>query len=114
MAELLRDGDSIILKLSAIEKVEGLHSNIRVPLSSVKSIEILEDTIHAVHGIKFPGTAVPGVLAVGTFISGEGTVFAIVHHNTKRGLKLTLTGESFDAFIVGFEEPEQVADLLGI
>ncbi|WAH40037.1 hypothetical protein NZD89_16745 [Alicyclobacillus fastidiosus] len=113
MADLIREQDSLVLRLTTIEKVEGVHGDIRVPASAVKSVTILDDAIHAVHGMKLPGSRIPGVFAMGTFISGEGKVFAIVHHHTKRGLKVNLKGATYDALIVGLGDPEGIASSLG-
>ena len=114
MAELLRDGDSLVLKLTTLEKVEGIHGEIRVPVSAVQSVEVLDDAIHAVHGLKMPGSEIPGVFAMGTFVSGQGTIFAMVHHHTKRGLRVRLSGQSYMALIVGLDDPEQVRDSLNL
>ncbi|WDL96443.1 hypothetical protein [Alicyclobacillus sp. ALC3] len=113
MAELVREGDNIVLRMSTIEKLEGVHGDIEVPVSAIQSVTALDDVIHAVHGLKMPGSRLPGVFAMGTFLSNEGTTFAIVHHQNKRGLKLTLNGTPYGALIVGVDDPEQVAARLG-
>ncbi|MFB5189077.1 hypothetical protein [Alicyclobacillus fastidiosus] len=114
MAELVREGDTLVLRLTSIEKVEALHGDIHVPISSVQTITVIDDVIHAVHGLKLPGSRLPGVFAMGTFVSLEGTIFAIVHHQTKRGVKVTLNGVSFDGLIVGVNDPEQLISSLGL
>ncbi len=113
VAALIREGDTLVLQLTTMEKVEGIHGDLRIPFSSVQSVTVLEDAIHAVHGLKMPGTRIPGVLAMGTFTSNEGKTFAIVHHQTKRGVKVALTGTPFDALIVGVDDPERVVIALG-
>lgn len=113
MGEFIREEEHLVLKLTNVEKVEGVHGDIRVPISSIQSAEVLEDVIHSVHGMKFPGTHLPGFFAMGTFISREGKVFAMVHHQTKRGVKINLTGEKFVALIVGTDDPEQIISSLG-
>ncbi|MCF8567378.1 PH domain-containing protein [Alicyclobacillus tolerans] len=113
MAELVREEDTIVLRMSTIEKLEGVHGDIKVPVSAVQSVTVLDDVIHAVHGVKMPGSRLPGVFAMGTFLSKEGTTFVMVHHQNKRGLKLALKGVSYDALIVGVDDPEQVAISLG-
>lgn len=114
MAELVREEDTLVLRLSMLEKVEGVHGDIRVPVSSVQSVTVLDDVIHAVHGLKMPGSRLPGVFAMGTFISRDGTVFAIVHHQTKRGLKVNLNGTTYDALIIGVDNPEGLVSSLGL
>ncbi len=114
MAELIRDGESLILKLSTAETLEGAHGDIRVPMSAVQSVTVLDDVIHAVHGIKMPGARIPGVFAMGTFLLGSETTFAIVHHRNKRGIKVNLADARFNALIIGLDDPEEVIAHLGL
>ncbi|PSR33820.1 MAG: hypothetical protein C7B46_08210 [Sulfobacillus benefaciens] len=114
MAELLRDGDELVLRLTTLEKMEGVHGDIRVPLSAVQSISVVEDVIHAVHGLKMPGSRIPGIFAMGTFITGNSTTFAIVHHQNKRGVRVLLQGGKYDALIIGAEDPEKLVASLGV
>lgn len=100
------------MKLSALEKAEAVHGDIRVPWAAVQSVTVLDDAIHAVHGLKLPGSRLPGVFAMGTFKSDEGNLFATVHHQTRRGVKVTLMGAPYDALIIGTADPEAVVTAL--
>jgi hypothetical protein len=109
MAELTREGDELVLILSAFEEAEALHGDLRVPIESVQSVEVVDDVIHAVHGIKLPGTRWPGKVAVGTFYGGPGSrrSFVVVHHDTPRGLRVRLDeGAAYGELIIGCEDPE--------
>ena len=116
MAELrVQDGD-LVLHLTAAEKVEGVHGDLRVPLSAVRGVEILDDAhapvgVHA--GVKI-GTRLPGVVEVGTVQGRTKRLFAAVHHDTPRGLRVRLEGSSYDEWIVGCADPESVAAGLGL
>ena len=112
MAELIRERQELVVKLSALEKAEAVHGDIRVPWSAVQSVTVLDDAIHAVHSLKLPGSRIPGVFAMGTFKSDDGNLFAIVHHQTPRGVKVTLTGTAYDALIIGMPDPEVVVTAL--
>lgn len=112
MAELVREEQELVVKLSALERVEAVHGEIRVPWSAVQSVTVLDDAIHAVHGLKLPGSRIPGVFAMGTFQSATGKVFAVVHHQTRRGVMVTLTGTTYDAIIIGMGDPEAVVATL--
>jgi hypothetical protein len=111
MTELSRDGDDLVVTLTPFERAESLHGDIRVPMSSVRDVEVLDDVIHAVHGLKFPGTRWPGKLAVGRIIGPIetktfGKTFAVVHHDTTRGLRVRLDGAAFDQLLIGCADPE--------
>ncbi len=112
MADLIRDGQELVVKLSTLEKAEAVHGDIQVPWSSVQSVTVLDDAIDAVHGFKLPGSRIPGVFAMGTFKSRDGNLFAVVHHQTPRGVKVTLTGAAYDTLIIGTEDPEAVVAAL--
>jgi len=68
MAELVIEGDDLVVRLSTVEKLEAVHGEVRVPLASVKSVEVLDDAMGAIHGIRV-GTGIPGSVAIGTFTS---------------------------------------------
>jgi hypothetical protein len=114
MAELLRDQDDLVLKLSTTEKFEGIHGDLRVPMSAVDQVIVLDDVIHAVRGLKVIGSSLPGFFKMGTFASGSETTFAIVHHQHKRGLRVHLRSGPFTTWIIGLDHPETVLASLGL
>ena len=111
MAELVIEGDDLVVRLSTVEKLEAVHGEGRVPLASVKSVEVLDDAMGAIHGIRV-GTGIPGSVAIGTFTSRTAKIFGVVHHDTPRGVRVTLEGDHFDEIIVGCPHPEAVASSL--
>lgn len=111
MAELTVEGAELVLTMTKLEKVESVHGEIRVPVASVTGVEVLDDAIDAVHGFRV-GTRVPGAVAVGTFTARDAKTFAVVHHDTPRGVLVKLTDDRFDQLIVGCDDPESVAALL--
>ena len=112
MAELLRENQDLVLRLSTLEKVEAIHGDVRVPWINVQSITIKERIMDMIHGMRLPGTSIPGLLAVGTFISKDGRTFAVIHHDTQGGLVVQLRGESYDRLVVGFDDPQAVLTCL--
>ncbi len=79
MARLSVDGDELVLDLSGLEKVEGFHGDIRVPVSAVRDVRYTTDPWSELRGIRAPGTGVPGVVAVGTRRAHGLKDFAVVH-----------------------------------
>ncbi|MGC8462693.1 MAG: hypothetical protein ACP5P9_03355 [Acidimicrobiales bacterium] len=110
MAEVSLEGDDVVLHLSRLEKVEGVHGDLRVPRSAVAGVEVLDDAHRAADfaSVKV-GTRLFGVVEVGTMHGTTRTVFAAVHHDTPRGVRLTLTGADQDEWVVGCANPESVA-----
>jgi hypothetical protein len=67
---------------------------------------VIDDPIRAVHGLRAPGTGVPGLVAVGTFRGDGKKLFAVIHHNTHRAVLLRFEGTDFDEVIVGCNDPD--------
>jgi hypothetical protein len=116
MAELRVEGGDLVLHLTGVEKAESVHADLRVPLSAVRGVEILDDAHGPVgirSGVKI-GTRIPGVVEVGTVLGRTERLFAAVHHDTPRGLRVRLEGSSYNEWIVGCADPEAVAAGLGL
>ncbi len=110
MAELSRDGDELVLTLTGVEKAESVHRDIRVPLSSVREVEVVDDVIHTVQGLRVPGTGWPGRFMIGTLAhSTSEKSFAVIHRDTPRGVRVRLVNAAFDELLVGCHDPEAVA-----
>ena len=113
MAELQVQGGELVLHLSGAEKAEAVHGDLRVPLSAVRGVQIVEDAHEpADHGFKV-GMRLPRVAEVAIVRAGGQKVFAAVHHDTPRGVRVLLQGTSYDEWIVGCANPEAVAAGLG-
>lgn len=112
MADLWVEGSDLILHLYAPEKAEALHGDLRAPLSAIKSIEVLDDAHGpADRGVKV-GTRIPGVIEVGTIRIDGRKIFAAVHHDTPRGLRITFEGATYDEWIIGCPDPDTLKSTL--
>jgi uncharacterized protein len=107
MAELLVDGDELVLHLTTLEELASIHGDLRAPLSAVSAVEVLEDAHDpADAGVKLIGGRLPGSFEIGTFSAAGQRLFAAVHHDTPRGLLISFVGAAYDAWIVGCTDPE--------
>ncbi len=108
MADLLVEGDQLVLRLTKFEKAEAVHGDLSVPLSSVKGLSVLDDAhAPADTGFKF-GARLPGSFEAGTFRTRGHKIFAVVHHDTPRGIRVDLEEANHDEWIVGCSDPESV------
>jgi hypothetical protein len=109
MAVLRIEDGELALHLSAAEKVGAVHGDLRIPLSAVRRVEVLEDAHEpADHGMKL-GTRIPGRTEVGT-VRGDGrNIFAVVLPDTPRGVRIVLDGSFYHEWIIGCADPESVA-----
>lgn len=57
------------------------------------------------HGLRAPGTNVPGVITAGTFYEHEGRVFWDVH-NPERAIALHLRDDRYAKLVIEVEDPD--------
>lgn len=112
MAVVRLDGDDVVVELTGVEKAESVHGDVRFPRASVRSAEVVDDPVNAFQGFKVIGSRLPGSFAIGTFRCREGTLFAVVHRHTARGVRLDLVDASYDVVLVGCDDPASVVELL--
>jgi hypothetical protein len=114
MAELQVEGGELVLHLSGVEKAEAVRGDLRVPLSAIRGVEVIDDA-HSWTGIGAGfkvGMRVPGVATVATVRGHGAKVFVAVHRGTPRGVRVHLEGAPWDEWIVGCADPEAVAATL--
>ena len=78
VARLRIDDWSVTVSLSAAEKIEALHRNVKVPRTAVVGARGVPDGMAEVHG-KTTGTGLPGVILVGTVRNSDSVTFAVCH-----------------------------------
>jgi hypothetical protein len=105
MASLLIADDVVTVSLSAAEKVEALHGNVSVPRAAVMSARVVPDGMEEVHGLKMPGTGLPGVIMVGTWRDGERVTFAVCH-GRRPAVVIDLDDQVYDRIVVTVADPE--------
>ncbi len=108
MAELQIEDPELVLRLSSVEKMEGLHGDVRVPLSAVTGARSVDDVWQELRGMRAPGTGVPGTLAVGTWRGGFGKDFAVVHGHGP-GVVVEVSGAEYARLLVSMADAEPIA-----
>ncbi len=111
MARLLVSNDVVTVSLSAIEKAEALHGDVSVPRAAVVSARVAPDGLDEVHGLRMPGTGLPGVIMVGSW-RDKGRVTFAVCHGRRPAVVLELAGQHYDRLVVTVENPDEVAAAL--
>jgi hypothetical protein len=67
MAELVVDGDELVVTMTRREQLAALRGEVRVPLAAVRSAVVEPEPFRAMSGIRAPGTAWPGRIAYGVW-----------------------------------------------
>jgi len=113
MADVAREGNEIVLKLSIGERIMAMRGDVRVPLSAVNSIDVVDEPIRRIQGLKPRNFKVfggywPGWFAYGAFFDGavRQLLFAAVNGRKRRGLEITLDGARYTRLIVSLDQPD--------
>jgi len=106
MAQLLIDDDAITVSLSTTEKVQAVHGDVAVPRSALVAARVVQDGMAEVHGIRAPGTSLPGVVMVGTWRQTGRTTF-VACHGARPAVVVDLKDARFDRLVVTVDDPDQ-------
>src|SRR5579863_9254562 len=101
-------GSDLLVKMSEVEQFEALHADVRVPLSTVRTVRVVDDAWPELRGIRAPGTGIPGVIAVGTRRGSFGKDFAVVH-GKEIAVVVDLDGAAYSRLVVTTPDAENVA-----
>jgi hypothetical protein len=113
MAEIrIQDGD-IIVQLGSLEKIGALHGDVRVPRSAVIAMRVVENPFAEIQGIRFPGTGVPGLIALGTWRRGKARDFVCVYRD-QPGVVIDIdpAAATYQRVIISSSDPNGVRKLL--
>jgi hypothetical protein len=112
VAQLEVEGDKLVLHLRWQEKVWGLHGDIEVSLSAVRSVSTPDNAWIEMRGWRMAGVAFPGRIALGTRRHGDGYDFTAVH-GQRPTVQVELNGPPrWQRLVVSVDEgvdPEAVA-----
>ena len=113
MTNIAREGNEIVLKLSTGEHLMAVHRDVRVPLSAVRSVDVVDEPIRRIQGLKprnfkVVGGYWPGWFAYGSFFDGGvgQRLFAAVNGRKPRGLEITLDGAKYSRLLVSLDDPD--------
>ncbi|NQU37256.1 MAG: hypothetical protein HQ526_06605 [Actinobacteria bacterium] len=107
-AELVIDGENLDVTFKGIGGVLAFKSQIVVPLSSVESVEAVEIQTVERPTIKRVGARIPGLLATGSFGTGDDIQFWYIH-KADRVLVVDLTGDKYKRLVLEVPDPDAVA-----
>jgi hypothetical protein len=112
MAEIRVSDDELELHLSVLEATGAFHGSIRVPLSSVTAARVIEHPTDELRGLRVPGTSLPGVVELGTWVGSFGKDFWAVD-KPGAAVILELEGQKYERLIASQKDPDAVVRALG-
>ena len=105
-------GDRVHFDVEGWDKLWALKSSLEIPLAHIRSARVDTEAARGWwHGLRFPGTQVPGVLTAGTFYQSEGAVFFDVH-DPERTIVIELEDERYKRLVIEVERPMETVQML--
>jgi hypothetical protein len=110
MATIQIVGDALVVMLSTAEKLGALHGDITVPRSGVRRVRPVASPLHAVRGVRSPGTGFPGLIALGTYRTLSSRDFVAAYRTP--GVVVELAGQPYDRLVVSTPDVDRLMALL--
>ena len=97
---------SLVVHVEGWDRILALKSEITIPLEHVVGVEQdLAEASVIYHGLKLPGTSIPGVMVAGSYLkSGEWSFWDV--HDPRKAVILRLRDEHYGKVVVGVDDPE--------
>jgi hypothetical protein len=107
----IRDGLAVF-EIEGFDKLWSLKSRLEIPLIHIRNVRADPNVARGWwHGIRAPGTNVPGVITAGTFYQDGRRVFWDVH-DPEHAVAISLHDERYDELIVEVAQPAETVKLL--
>ncbi|HLJ78324.1 MAG TPA: hypothetical protein VKT75_12960 [Acidobacteriaceae bacterium] len=106
MVDLSIQEGKLVLHVLGADKLWALKSSLEIPLEHITGIRADSEIARGwLHGIRMPGTQIPGVITAGTFYQHGQRIFWDVHHPEKT-VVIELRDERYNELIVEVENPQ--------
>ena len=69
MATISKRDEALVIELSALEKSEAMHGDLEIPTTAIRSVEVLDDAIHQIHGLRPSGLKITGTYLPGKMVA---------------------------------------------
>jgi hypothetical protein len=112
LVDLSIEAGKLTLHVRGADKLWAFKSSLEIPLAHVAGVRADPEVARGwYHGIRMPGTSVPGIITAGTFYQDGQRVFWDVHHPEKT-IVIELHDERYNSLIVEVEDPEAAVKLV--
>ncbi|MFZ0734256.1 MAG: hypothetical protein WAM79_18190 [Candidatus Sulfotelmatobacter sp.] len=112
MVDLSIAEGKLTLHVHGADKLWAFTSSLEIPLKHVASVRADPEIARGwFHGLRMPGTHVPGVITAGTFYQDGKRVFWDVHHPDST-IVIDLHDERFNQLVVEVADPAAAVSLI--
>jgi hypothetical protein len=99
--------DTVTVRLSPAEKVGALHGDVSIPRSAIVGVNVVDNSMSAVSGMRAPGYAMPGHAKLGTWRRHDGKDFIAVYAG-RPAVELRLAGQRYERLLISVDDPHAV------
>lgn len=112
MVDLSVADGNLVLHVRGADQLWAFKSSLEIPLAHIAQIRADSSIAHGWwHGLRMPGTQVPGVITAGTFYQDGKRIFWDVHH-PENTVVIELKDERYNELIVEVADPNAAVDLV--
>ena len=112
MVDLSISDGRLILHVRGADKLWAFKSSLEIPLAHITQVRADPAIAHGWwHGLRVPGTNVPGVITAGTFYQDGKRVFWDVH-NPDNTVVIELKDERYNELIVEVDNPQMAVEMM--
>ena len=102
----------LTLHVRCADKLWSFKSSLEIPLVHIAGVRADSDAARGWwHGIRMPGTNVPGVITAGTFYQDGKRVFWDVH-SPEKTIVIDLHDERYNELVVEVDDPDEAVRLI--
>ena len=109
MATLRREGDELVVKLTALEKLGALHDDVRVPWASVRYVRLNELAVPRAAGPPRRHRGCPGWSRSGRGTRAAAGLFAAIYRGRRRASWSSSTVRAYRKLVVTMPDAAEVA-----
>ena len=102
----------LVLHVRGADQLWALKSTLEIPLEHIAGVRADPEAARGwFHGVRLPGTNIPGVITAGTFYQHGQRVFWDVHHPDST-IVIDLHDERYNELIVEVENPQAAEQMI--
>lgn len=112
MVDLSIEEGKLKLFVMGADKLWALKGSLEIPLVHIAGVRADPSVAHSWwHGLRMPGTNLPGVITAGTFYQDGKRVFWDVHH-PENTIVIDLHDERYNELIIEVADPQAAVNLI--
>ena len=112
MVEVTVADGKVLFEVKGADKLWALKSRLEIPLTHIRGVRADPSAARGWwHGIRAPGTSLPGVITAGTFYQHGKRIFWDVH-DPEQTIVVELKDERYDELVIEVAVPADVINLL--